>query len=253
MSMRYPYFFDRAPTIWMRDPLAGFLGAAVGGLVEYRYIDAVKLAGHSCPTVAAAWLMTRRALQALYGTAVPERGNIRVELRNRRDEGTTGVVANVAALVTGAAGDTGFKGIGGRFDRRDLLQFGVELPGELRFTRRDTGDAVDASADLRRVAADPDMLPLLQRCAAGTATQAEALRFADLWQARVRRLLLEHADDAAVFAARHVPRAADADLAKPGADVAGAAGAGLAGAAGARLAEAAGARAAAAAGVAQAA
>jgi hypothetical protein len=210
MSMRYPYFFDQAPTIWMRDPLAGFLGAAVGGLIEYRYIDAVKLSGHSCPTVAAAWLMTRRALQALYGAATAERGNVRVELRSRRDEGTAGVIANVASLVTGAAGDTGFKGIGGRFDRRDLLRFGVELPAELRFTRRDTGDAVDASADLRKVAADPDMLPLLQRCAAGRATEDEALRFADLWQARVRRLLLEHADDDSVFAAQPVRARRDA-------------------------------------------
>jgi len=34
----------------LRDPLAELLGAAEGGIVEYRYADAVKLAGHSCPT-----------------------------------------------------------------------------------------------------------------------------------------------------------------------------------------------------------
>lgn len=33
----------------MYDPLAEFLGAAEGGLIEYGYADAVKLAGHSCP------------------------------------------------------------------------------------------------------------------------------------------------------------------------------------------------------------
>jgi hypothetical protein len=211
MSMRYPYFFDQAPTIWMHDPLAGFLGAAVGGLFEYRYIDAVKLAGHSCPTVAAAWLLTRRALRALYGEAVPERGRIKVELASPRDEGTTGVIANVAALVTGAAGDTGFKGIAGRFDRRNLLYFGMELPAELRFTRLDTGLAVDASADVRRVPGDPGMMALLQRCASGDAPEEDTQRFGELWQTRVRRLLLEYADDDSVFPVRRVEASASRD------------------------------------------
>jgi hypothetical protein len=35
--------------------------------------------------------------------------------------GVAGVVANVASLLTGAAGMGGFKGLGGRFDRRTLL------------------------------------------------------------------------------------------------------------------------------------
>lgn len=105
----------------MRDPLADFLGAADGGVIEYCYADAVRLAGHSCPTVASAYLMTRAALRALYADALPERGGIRVELRDERVAGVAGVIANVASLVSGATQDTGFKGIGGRFDRRGLL------------------------------------------------------------------------------------------------------------------------------------
>ena len=108
-------------------------------------------------------------------------------------------MANIVALLTGASGDTGFKGIGGRFDRRDLLSYAVELPLEMRFTRADTGAAVDAGADLQRVPGDPALMPLLQRCAAGTATPAEAVRFGELWQARVRRILLEHDDDDGAF------------------------------------------------------
>ena len=49
--MEYPEFFNDVPGIVVCDPLAGFLGATKDGLIEYRYIDAVKLAGHSCPTV----------------------------------------------------------------------------------------------------------------------------------------------------------------------------------------------------------
>lgn len=193
--MNFPKFFDAAPRITIRDPLAGFLGAAEGGVIEYGYADVVKLAGHSCPTVASAYLMTRAALGALYPQALPERSAIRVELREDRLEGVTGVVANVASFLTGAAGDTGFKGIGGQFDRRELLFFGADIPGQIRFTRTDTGAAVTVSARLEGLPGDPRTIPLLRRCLAGAATADEAALFQSLWQGRVARLLIEHADD----------------------------------------------------------
>ena len=197
--MQFPDFFESAPRIIVRDPLARFLGAAEDGIIEYRYADAVKLAGHSCPTVASAYLMTRAALAALYRDSLPERGGIRVELREERLAGVAGVVANVASLLTGATQDTGFKGIGGRFDRRGLLFFGVDIPAQLRFTRTDTGAAVSVSARLERVPADPRIPLLLPRCLAGAATAAEATLFQSLWQDRVRTLLLERADDPQVM------------------------------------------------------
>ena len=61
--MNFPEFFESAPRITVRDPLARFLGAAEDGIIEYTYSDAVKLAGHSCPTVASAYLMTRTAMR----------------------------------------------------------------------------------------------------------------------------------------------------------------------------------------------
>ena len=200
--MQYPDFFDAIPPIRMRDPLAEFLGAAAGGILEYRYVDAVKLAGHSCPTVAAAWQLTRRALAALYGDEVPVRGEIRVQMSGDRAQGTVGVVANVAALITGAAGDGGFKGIAGQFDRRELLAHGAEVPEQVRFTRTDTGAAVDVTADIGHVAGDPGTMPLLHRCISGEATPQEHERFGELWQGRVRRILLEHGDDDSVFVVR---------------------------------------------------
>ena len=193
--MHLPEFFDAAPRITVRDRLAGFLGAAEDGILEYRYTDAVKLAGHSCPTVASAFLMTRAALAALYPAALAERGAIRVELRGDRLEGVTGVIANVTSLITGATQDTGFKGIGGHYDRRKLLFFGAAIPGELRFTRTDTGAAVDVSSRLDRVPGDPRMFSLLPRCLNGTATPADEKLFQSLWQNRVRWLLVERADD----------------------------------------------------------
>ncbi len=207
--MQHPAFFADAPALTMHDPLAHFLGAAADGLIDYHYVDAVRLAGHSCPTVASAWVLTCRALRALYGATVPERGGVRVEMRGDAAGGVTGVMANVAALVTGAAGDAGFKGIAGHFDRRNLLAFAAPLPCEMRFTRIDTGAAVDASADLTRVPADPAMMPLLHRCIRGEATPDEHERFRTLWQDRVRRVL-EHADDEDAFVIRDVSLATSA-------------------------------------------
>ena len=195
----FPEFFDAAPAIRLRDPLAAFLGAARDGVLEYRYADAVRLAGHSCPTVAGAFLMARSALAELYGQALPERGGVRVEMRDAAQEGVTGVIANVVSLLTGATVDTGFKGIAGRYDRRRLLAYEAGIVAQMRFTRIDTGDSVTVSARLENVAGDPRTGQLLHRCIAGSASAEEEALFQSLWQDRVRRLLTEHADDPTVI------------------------------------------------------
>lgn len=193
--MQYPSFFDVAPRLTLYDPLSAFLGATEDGLVEYTYLDAVKLAGHSCPTVAGAYLMTLRALRCLYGNEIPVRGDIDVTLGQDASEGVAGVMASVAALVTGAAGECGFKGIAGRFERRDRLSFGGDITGEIRFTRRDTSESVVASLNAAAVPLHADARPLFQRVLGGEASLAEAQEFRRLWQERVRQLLLDHADD----------------------------------------------------------
>ena len=50
-------------------------------------------------------------------------------LRESLDSGVAGVIGSVAVLLTGAAGAGGFKGLGGRHSRRNLLQFGVSGNG----------------------------------------------------------------------------------------------------------------------------
>lgn len=200
--MNYPEFFDQVPVIRLHDPLAVFLGASDDGILEYRYLDAVKLAGHSCPTVASAWNMTRLALRALYGNALPERGKITVSLRGRDDEGVAGVVGNVVSLLTGAAAQGGFKGLAGQFRRQYLMRFGAEIPLELRFARLDCEGTVDVACDARRIPADPEMPVLLQQCLDGSADAAAFKRFGRLWQERVRCLLLDHGDDPEVFFVR---------------------------------------------------
>ena len=197
-----PEFFAEVPALRLRDPLAQFLGAAEDGVLEYRYIDAVRLAGHSCPTVAAAWNMTRRALAALYPDELPQRGGIRAEFRDDRRAGVTGVIAAVVTLLTGATQDDGFKGLGGRYDRRNLMNFAAAIDAEIRFTRIDTGAAVEVGARMQSVPFAPGTAALLEKCLSGTANAAEVEEFRAAWQARVRALLLEHGDDPGVFPVR---------------------------------------------------
>ncbi len=61
--MSLPSFYAKVPPLVVRDGLADFLGAADDGLLEYNYADVVRVAGHSCPTVAGAWLMACAALR----------------------------------------------------------------------------------------------------------------------------------------------------------------------------------------------
>lgn len=203
--MNYPTFYDEAPRIPMRDPLAALLGASDDGLLEYGYLDAVRLAGHSCPTVAGAYLMARAAMRALYPDQPAERGGVGVRMPAAQDEGVTGVTAQVLTLVTGAAADNGFHGIGGRFVRQSLLSYSATSgAGAVRFSRRDNGDAVAVELDLRSVPPSPNLRELMGAALDPAATAAQRTAFGQAWQDRVRRLLLEHADDPQVLRLSHL-------------------------------------------------
>lgn len=200
--MKMPDFFDDVPKIRLYDPLADFLGATDGGILEYGYRDAVKLAGHSCPTVAAAFWLTRQSLIALYGDQLPERGGIRVEFADGISGGVTGVMANITSMLTGAASDGGFKGITGKFERRNLLFFDSAIPLVVRLTRLDNLTYVEAHADLSQVPVAPETGALMLRCLSGKGSPEEWQRFKFLWQDRVRKILFEFADDKNVFVVR---------------------------------------------------
>ena len=203
--MSFPEFFQRVPRIRVHDPLADFLGAAEGGVLEYGYEDAVKLAGHSCPTVASAYVLACRSMSLLYPDGLPERGGVRVDFAEPLEQGVTGVVASVLTLITGATQQGGFKGIAGRFVRRGLQRFEADVPLGLRLMRIDTGAFVDAASDLSPVPAEAETSALMGKCLHSEANDDERRRFGRLWQQRVERILLDCWDDDAVFQFRVSP------------------------------------------------
>jgi len=183
--MKYPEFFDGIETIKLRDELSAFLGTLVDGVVEFSYLDIVKAAGHSCPTVAGAYLMTRVALNTLYPDQLPVRGGIFVSFKDNSEEGVAGVIANVVTQITGATATSGFKGIGGNFVRHGLMTFEAGINSDARFKRLDTGVTVDVTYDPSGVPGNPRQQQIMQRIGQGVATPQDKADFGVMWQQRV--------------------------------------------------------------------
>ncbi|MCG3680626.1 FmdE family protein [Aliarcobacter butzleri] len=184
--MIYPQFFNKIPTIKLQDDLASFLGAFEDGLIEFSYLDVVKSAGHSCPTVLGAYLMTLKGLEALYKNEIPKRGEIIVEFKEAQNVAVAGVIGNVIMNITGATTTNGFKGLAGKYDRNHLMKFEQDINGaNVRFTRVDTLKSVDVFYDASSIKPHEDMNFLMQKSLQGNAKNEEKIEFAKLWQKRV--------------------------------------------------------------------
>ena len=190
-----PNFFNDVAPIVMRDPLSELLGVAERGVLNYTYTDVVKLAGHSCPTVAGAYLMVQKGLKELYGNETPIRGEIKVLMNGKLGEGVVGVIATVASMITGATDMSGFHGLGGKFDRRQLLFYGIEMEGEMALERLDTFGQVILTYNPSCVPPVPQMGELLPLILTDRADETAKVLFGTLWQDRVKHILIEKRDD----------------------------------------------------------
>jgi hypothetical protein len=186
--MSYPKFFETIETIKVQDPLSSALGAFDDGEYEFSYLDVVKSAGHSCPTVAGAYLMTLEALKALYPHERAVRGNIKVAFEEAEKDGVAGVIANVVSQITGATDKTGFKGLQGKFARHSLMSFEQPINASARFTRVDTGKSVDVIYNPSSILPHPDMQLIMQKMQKNAANAEDLKEFGVLWQDRVQRI-----------------------------------------------------------------
>ena len=186
IKMTYPKFFDNIETIKLQDDLSLFLGAFENGIIEFSFLDVVKSAGHSCPTVLGAYLMTLEALKALYPNDIAKRGEILVEFSERQSEAVAGVIGNVIMNITGACTTNGFKGIAGKYDRNYLMKFEQDINNaSAKFTRKDTKQSVEVIYDPSSIQFHSSMQGLMQKCIQGTASESEKIEFGKFWQQRV--------------------------------------------------------------------
>ena len=196
MKWKQPFYEDVEP-IKLREPLAEFLGAVdEGEEFVFTYYDAVKLAGHSCPAVSGAYKITQKALKALYGSDTPVRGEISVKVLGNVENGANGPISQVISLITGAAPETGFAGLGQRFGRKNKLVFDAENeePNSFIFSRDDNGKSVKVIYHPERVPQEPEMSGLFTKCIVGTANEKQKERFKELWQKKVKAVLLEEVE-----------------------------------------------------------
>lgn len=201
-------FFDVAETIRLRDPLAYILGSMEEGeLFVFKYPDAVKLAGHSCPAVSGAYKITAKALSALYGPEIPVRGEIRVAVKGKATDLAYGPMSQVISLITGAAPVTGFAGLGRRFRRRNLLVFDEDHfeYNTFIFQRTDTGKTVSVTYNPDVVPEDPGMGELIPLVLTGQANKEEHMAFKKAWQGKVKMILLDDDKLPGLFDVREIP------------------------------------------------
>ena len=201
MSDIFRDFLAEVRPIRFKEPLAETLGAfdGKGAVLEYTFIDVVKMAGHACPTVAGAYLSCQKALETLYPDEIPVRGEIAVTIYGEPDEGVYGVMGQVFSFLTGAAPASGFRGLGHKFKRKDLLRFS---PGKIdsqamcfEFERLDSGKAALVKFYPRQIPFPEDKArrlgELLEKVIWEAARDEEKREFQELWTGKVRDMLLE--------------------------------------------------------------
>ncbi|KKO18581.1 MAG: hypothetical protein BROFUL_02729 [Candidatus Brocadia fulgida] len=173
-------FFDSVETIRIKDPLAITLGAMdKNEAFVFTYTDAVKFAGHSCPAVSGAYKLTLLALKSLYGSEVPVRGQIKVTFKGGIDYKVNGPISQVVTLITGAAGESGFKGLGGgRYNRHNLLSFNETQQAKedavctVVFERMDNNKKIEISYSNYMLPANPKMGDLMPLAVTGKGSDA---------------------------------------------------------------------------------
>jgi len=183
--MNYPDFFNEIETIKLQDSLSLFLGAFENGVLEFSFLDVAKSAGHSCPTVLGAYLMAREGLKELYKDELPKRGEIIVEFKENENAGVAGVISSVITQITGATVNLGFKGLAGKFNRKNLMYFETKINSSIRFTRKDNNKSVEVNYDASCIPVDSRISLLMQRCIQNRASKEESKEFGILWQKRV--------------------------------------------------------------------
>lgn len=196
-------FFDDVEPIQLVDPLAVALGAIdKGEPLVYTYGDAIKMAGHSCPAVSGAYKMTQLALKELYPDKTPVRGEIKVTFKGGIEHKVNGPISQVVSLITGAAPESGFGGLGGgRYSRKNLLTYDEKSESSPEsvcsaiFERMDTGKKIEVTYSNYMLPANPKMGDLMPKAVKGVASDSELKEFGELWHERIKTILLNPPKD----------------------------------------------------------
>lgn len=145
--------------ILVHEPFAEFLEAETDEIrFSISLLDIVRFAGHACPAMVGAFLISKKAVEDLFPSdKTLFRGSIFVEMPNPVEAGATGPISNVFSYIFGSWDKSGFGGLQGQFTRRNLLKYAVpNLDGAYRFTHLGTRQSVLIKYNPSLVAGPPD-------------------------------------------------------------------------------------------------
>jgi hypothetical protein len=138
------------------EPFSDFLlGTEEEKRFDLTLLDIVRFAGHACPSMVGAFLISQRVIKELFPDGVCVRGEIEIDIPSAVTQGATGPISNVFGFIFGAWGETGFGGLKNQFVRRGLMRYSVpDVPaGAFRFRNVKTGACMD-------VFYNPNLAPL---------------------------------------------------------------------------------------------
>jgi len=144
--MKYLDFFDDIEKIVLEDDLLKFLWVNDDWIIDFSYSDIVKTAWHSCWTVAWAYLIAQKWLKALFNDSLPNRWNIKVEIKKDPTIDNAWVIWCVLSNITWATTNYWFGWIPWwKYNRRETLFYNVDIEWDVKFTDLITWKSVEVN------------------------------------------------------------------------------------------------------------
>ncbi len=194
------YVNDPEPLIF-KEPFLEIIGQ-IDGPIPYYYSEVVKLAGHSCGATAGAWVLVKKAMEALYGDETPVRGDIKITMPGPPDQYYIGVFGEIFTYLTGAAPESGFPGTAfpENANRRNKMIYPDEPTADMFplvnyiFERVDTGKKVAVGYNLGMVkpASSDEMEALQAELTAGTISDEDRATWTKWWNDRAENAFINH-------------------------------------------------------------
>lgn len=186
--MNTPTFYATS-SIKLYEPLYDLFGVNKNAHVEFTFEDAVKIAGHACPTVAGAFLLAYHGARKLYEGETPIRGSFQLLFKEDESVGVTGVISTIMGSILGASGIGGFKGLGGQFARNNRVLYNQSISSQVAILRTDTNAIVYLDYHPELIPLHQETSQLLSKILNDQATLSEKSTFQKLWNQRLEAIL----------------------------------------------------------------
>lgn len=184
--MKYLDFFDSIEKIVLKDELLIFLWVNNDWLIDFSYKDIVKTAGHSCWTVAWAYLIAQKWLKELFWNENPNRGKIKVEIKKAPTDDNAWVIWCVLSNITWATTNYWFWGISTwEFNRRNTLFYNVDIESDVKLTDLITWKSVEINYRPWRIV---NPMKILKSAIWPDATELDKKTFPIKFQAMVKTI-----------------------------------------------------------------